>query len=64
MVNVTLDTEAAGTTTVAVTFCPVVVAAFVTVVPAAEAVGVTNSCNTALAPLTNVPTFHIPVTLS
>ena len=47
----------------AVTICPMLVAVFVTVVPAAEAVGVTNSCNTALAPLTNVPTFHIPVTL-
>ena len=63
MVNVTLDTGVVGTTTVALAFCPDVVALLTTVVPATEAVGVTNSCNIALAPLASVPTFHIPVPL-
>ncbi len=63
LVNVTLDTGVVGTTTVALAFWPVLVAVLVTVVPATEAVGVTNSCNIALAPLISVPTFHIPVLL-
>jgi hypothetical protein len=49
--------------TVAVTSCPIVVAVLITVVPATDAVGVTNRFNTALAPLAIVPTFHNPLTL-
>jgi hypothetical protein len=62
-VNTTLTMLVVGTTTTALTVCPVVVAVLVTVVPAAETAGVTNRFNTALAPFTSVPIFHIPVAL-
>ena len=64
LVIVTLDT-AAGTDTVTlvVWFVFINVTFLVTFVPAKEAVGVTNSCSTALAPLASVPMFHISVPL-
>ena len=66
LVNVTLDTGAVGTDTVAlpVWFVFISVAFLVTRVPATLDVGVTKSCSTALAPLASVPTFHISVAWS
>jgi len=49
------------TVVVSVVFVFTRVATLVMVVPATEAVGVTNSCNVALAPLARDLTFHISV---